>query len=125
MLTTQQIKNIIENQSVIFTTASKSGKPRSIFVIPSRVSENEIIISNIQMHKSILNILENKQLFINVYMPDKDDLQYKIEGIAEVYDSGKLFEEIKKFEETENLPPEQKVKSIIVVKVISIEETNG
>lgn len=125
MLTQKQIENIIANESVIFTTASKEGKPRSIFVIPSRVTENEIIISNIQMKKSIQNIKENNQCFISVYFPEKEDLQYKIEGKARVYENGELFEEIKNYEETENLPPELKVNSIIVIKIISFEESNG
>ena len=34
----------------------------------------------------------NKKCFVNVYIPEKDDLQYKIEGLAEILSSG---EEIK------------------------------
>ncbi len=125
MLTQNQINNINEHQSVIFTTASKTGNPRSIYVIPNRVTENEIIISNIQMKTSIQNIKENNQCFINVYFPQKEDLQYKIEGKAKVYENGDLFEEIKNYEETENLPPELKVNSIIVIEITNFEESNG
>ena len=77
------------------------------------------------MRKSIENIKKNNKCFIGVYIEDKDDLQYKIEGEAEVFEEGELFEEIKTFEEAENLPPELKVNSIIVVKITSIEESNG
>lgn len=63
--------------------------------------------------------------FLNVYLPDEDDLQIKIEGLAEVVDSGDLFKEIKNYEESENLPPKLKVNSIIIVKIVNVEETNG
>lgn len=125
MLNLEQINNIKNNEKVIFATADKSGQPRCVFVIPSRVMETQIILSNIQMNKSIQNIKENSKCFINVYMEDKEDLQYKIEGIANLYDNGELFEEIKRFEESENLPPELKVNSIIVVNITSFEESNG
>ena len=93
--------------------------------MPSRVESDKIILSNIQMKKSIENIKKNNKCFINVYFPEKDDLQYKIEGVADVYDFGKLFEEIKLYEETENLPLELKVQSIIVVKIKNIIESNN
>ncbi len=125
MLNSEQIKNIENNQKVVFATSSKDGQPRCVFVIPSRVMEKQIILSNIQMNKSMQNIMENSKCFINVYMEDKEDLQYKIEGVANVYDNGELFKEIKRFEETENLPPELKVNSIIVVNITSFEESNG
>ena len=58
-------------------------------------------------------------------LPEQEDLQYKIEGIAKVETSGKLFEEIKNYEESENLPPELKVSAIIIVKIKNVEESNG
>ena len=125
MLKKEQIENIKENGKVVFATCDEKLFPRCIWVVPSRVEGDKIILSNIQMEKSIENIKKNKNCFINVYFPEKDDLQYKIEGIAEIYDSGKLFEEIKRYEETENLPPELKVNSIIVVNVNNIVETIG
>ena len=77
------------------------------------------------MQKSIANIRSNSKCFINVYMADKDDLQYKIEGDADIIESGELFEEIKQYEESENLPPELKVNAIIVVNIKTFEQSNG
>lgn len=125
MLNESQIKNIQNVEKVIFTTSNKNNQPRSIWVIPSRIQSDEIILSNIQMKKSIQNIKENPHCFINVLIPEFEDLQYKIEGIAVEYEDGKLFNEIKTFEESCNLPPELKVNSIIVIKLTSIEESNG
>ena len=125
MLSKNQIENIIGAEKLVFTTVSKDGQPRSIYVVPSRVEEKQIILANIQMEKSFENIKENSKCFINVYMPEQDDLQYKIEGEAKVEESGALFEEIKSYEESENLPPELKVHAIIIVTIKSFDKSNG
>ena len=125
MLNREQIENILAAEKVVFATADLNGQPRCVWVIPSRVEKDRIILSNIQMNKSIENVKENSKCFINVLLPEKEDLQYKIEGVAEVFESGDLFEEIKHYEESENLPPELKVWSIIVVSLTKIEQSNG
>ncbi len=125
MLSQQQVENITNAQKVILATASSEGWPRAIVVMPSRVLKDKIILSNIQMEKSICNLRANPKCFINVYIEGQDDLQYKLQANAEIFDSGELFEEIKTFEESENLPPELKVHSIIVANIVSVEETNG
>ena len=48
MVNSEQIKNIENNQKVVFSTSSKDGQPRCVFVIPSRVTSNQSILSNIQ-----------------------------------------------------------------------------
>lgn len=125
MLNSLQIENIKNAEKVIFSTTSKENEPRSIWVIPSRVEKDRIILSNIQMNKSFENILQNPKCFINVLIPEQDDLQYKIDGVAKIYNQGELFLEIKKYEESENLPQELKVRAIIVVDIKNIEESNG
>ena len=124
MLTDQQIKNILQTEKIIFTTCHNN-HPRSIWVIPSRVDSNKIILSNIQMKQSFDNISNNPVCFINVLIPEQDDLQYKIEGVAEIKNSGELFNEIKNYEESENLPKDLKVHDIIIIHVKNIEESNG
>lgn len=125
MLNNKQIENIRLAEKVIFSTADKDNQPRSVWVIPSRIERDRIILSNIQMQKSFENVKQNPKCFINVFFPDNDDLQYKIEGFATINESGELFKEIKEYEETENLPPELKVNSIIIIDIKSFEETNG
>ena len=125
MLNETQLNDIKNVDKIIFTTVSKNNKPRSVYVIPSRVEANRIIISNIQMDKTFQNIKENNNCFINVLIPEKDDLQYKLDGTAEILDSGNLFNEIKSYEETNNLPPELKVKAIIIFKINNVEQSNG
>ena len=55
----------------------------------------------------------------------QDDLQYKIEATAEIYNSNTLFEEIKNTEYTVNLHEVLKVNDAIIIKLISIEQSNG
>ena len=53
MLNNKQIENIRLAEKVIFSTADKDNQPRSVWVIPSRIESDRIILSNIQMQKII------------------------------------------------------------------------
>ncbi|MCI8344741.1 MAG: pyridoxamine 5'-phosphate oxidase family protein [Clostridia bacterium] len=124
-LTDKQIELAKEQEWVILSTTNKDGKPHSIIVQPSRIESDKIILSNIQMKTSIDNLKENNKCFINIFLKENDDMQIKIDGIAKLYDSGKLYENIKEYEETNNLPPKLKVNSIIVIDFKNIEISNG
>ena len=99
-LSNEQIDLIKNNEWIIFSTADLNNNPRAIVVIPSRIEKDRIILSNIQMNKSIENIKNNNKCFINVYSKDSSDMQIKISGIANVYEDGILYTEIKKYDET-------------------------
>lgn len=77
------------------------------------------------MNKSIENINYNPNCFIDVYIKEKNDKQIKLECSAQVYSDGKLYDEIKDFEETNNLPDDLKVRSIIVADIKSVETSEG
>jgi hypothetical protein len=123
-LTINEIEEIKNNEWVIFST-SKNNIPRAIVVMPSRVESDRIILSNIQMNKSIENVNGNSNCFINTYIKDQNDKQIKISCDAEVYNDGELYNEIKEFEETNNLPDDLKVHSIIVANIKNIEVSEG
>lgn len=127
MLTEEQIKNIIDAKTAVLATADNFGKPRCIVLMPSRVEKDRIIVCNIQMNKTFENLKQNKNCFINVYLPEKEDLQYKIEGEAEIVNSGKLFDEIKNYEENDNglIDAGLCVNDIIIVNIKNIEESKG
>lgn len=93
--------------------------------MPSRIESNRIIFSNIQMNKTIENIKANPNCFINVYIKEKNDRQYKIKCICEIISAGDLFNEIKEYEETNNLPEDLIVNQIIVANIKSIEISEG
>ena len=122
-LSTEQINLIKNNEWVIFATSDTNNYPHAIIVQPSRIEKNKIILSNIQMSKSIENIKMNSKCFINAYLKDHSDMQIKITGKANVYEEGALFHEIKDFEETNNLPDDLKVHSIIVIDIENIDVT--
>ncbi len=123
-LSLNEIEEIKNNEYVTFST-SCNDIPRSIVVMPSRIESNRIILSNIQMNKTIENIKLNPNGFINVYIKEKNDKQYKINCICEIYGDGALFNEIKQYEETNNLPEELKVNQIIVANIKDIEMSEG
>lgn len=124
-LTIQEIEHIKNNEWVIFTTANNINEPHSIIVIPSKIEKDRIILSNIQMKQSIENIKANPNCFINVYIKEQNDKQIKITGVGKVEESGELFNNIKEYEETNNLPEELKVNSIIIIEIEHIEITEG
>ena len=124
-LTIQEIEDIKNNEWVIFTTANNLNEPHSIIVIPSKIEKNQIILSNIQMKQSIENIKANPNCFINVYIKEQNDRQIKITGVGKIEESGELFNNIKEYEETNNLPEELKVNSIIIIEIEHIEISEG
>ena len=120
-LTINEMEDIKNNEWLIFSTVDDNSQPHSIIVLPSRIEKNRIILSNIQMSHSIQNIKINPKCFINVYLKEQNDKQIKISGIGKVEENGELFNDIKTYEETNNLPEDLKVRSIIVIEICNIE----
>lgn len=124
ILSNNEIEEIKNNEWVILST-STNNEPRAIVVMPSRVESDRMILSNIQMSKTIENLKKNPNCFINAYIKNNNDKQYKIECNCEIFEDGELFNEIKLYEEENNLPEELKVHSIIVAKYCNIEISEG
>ena len=120
-LSNYEIEEIKKSYCIIFSTSNLRNEPHSIIVIPSKVEKDRIILSNIQMRKSIENLKSNQNCFINVYIKDKHDKQIKIDGFGTIYNDGELFNEIKKYEDTNNLSEDLKVNSVIEVDFKNIE----
>lgn len=128
-LTESQLNNIKSVGTIMLATASKDGKPHCTIVEPSRFYEDRIIIPIVQMEVSKKNIMENNQIFIHVFKADEKDpecsIQYKLECTAEIETSGELFEEVKKYEETEVLPEGFFVNGIIIANIDNCKEYIG
>lgn len=124
-LNDEQIKIIEKNGWVILATVSEDKQPHCIIVQPSKIEKEKIILSNIQMKTSIKNLEKNNKCCINVYSQEDDDMQIKIQGYASISNSGELYNNIKEYEETNNLPPELKVNSIIEVNIQNVEVSMG
>lgn len=128
-LTNGQLKNIKGVGTLILATVSKDGIPHCTIVEPSRYYEDRIIIPIVQMEISKKNILENDKVFIHVFKEDKNDpewsIQYKLNCSAKIETSGELFEEVKKYEETEVLPEGFYVNGIIIATILDCKEYVG
>ena len=124
-LNLEEVELIKNNEWIILSTANKDNKPHCIIVMPSLVDNNRIVISNIQMEETIRNIEENEKCFIDVYIKEENDKQIKINGIGKIFEDGELFNNIKEYEEENNLPPELKVNSIIEIKITDVKITEG
>lgn len=127
MLTKLQIENIKKAKNIVIASSDDDNRPRAIIVQPSRIECDKIIICNIQMEKTLENLKNNAYCFVNVYIHEEDDLQYKIDGYSEILSSGELFDEIKNYEENENglLEYGLSVKDVIVIRIENVEESNG
>jgi uncharacterized pyridoxamine 5'-phosphate oxidase family protein len=117
LLTLKQIKFIQKNEEVIFATASDDMQPRAIVVLPSIIETDRIILSNVQMTRSVRNLLANPKVFI---LSSDGSRQIKISGVAKYLTKGDLFDEVKIFEKDRGV----KVRGIIDVAQLKIEETN-
>lgn len=115
-----QIELIKKNKWIILSSASNNNQPHCIIVQPSKIEKNQMILSNIQMNTTIKNLKENNKCCINVYCQE-NDMQIKIHGKSNILDSGELFNEIKQYEESNNLPENLKVRSIIIIDFINID----
>ena len=128
-LTEKQLDNIKSVGILMLATASKEGKPHCTIVEPSRYYEDKIIIPIVQMETTKRNIEENENIFIHVFKEDENDpewsIQYKMSCTAKIETSGKLFEEIKHYEETEVLPEGFFVKGIIIATIVECKEYIG
>ena len=129
MLTDEQLNNIKEVGTLMLATASKNGIPHCTIVEPSRYYNDKIIIPIVQMEVSKKNILENNNIFLHVFKEGKNDpewsIQYKINCLAQIETSGELFEEVKKYEETEVLPEGFYVNGIVIANIIECKEYVG
>ena len=129
VLTDEQIDIFKEVGIARIATSSKAGVPHCTTIQPSRISHNEIIIPIIQMVRTVNNIKENPNAFLLYYKEDPNDYenntQFKINATAKIYESGKLFKEIKEYEERENLPEGFYVNGIVVLTLKDVEVCVG
>lgn len=128
-LTEEQLKNIKSVGTLMIASASKEGIPHCTIVEPSRYLENKIIIPIVQMEITKKNIEENNNTFIHIFKEDENNseysIQYKMNCKATIETTGELFEEIKRYEETEVLPEGFYVNGIIIAEILDCKEYIG
>ena len=86
---------------IIFTTVDKSGIPNAIYAsCVSKFSEDTVVIADNFFNKTQKNILADSKgsiLFIT-----NDNKAFQIKGTIEYHKSGKIFEDMKKWNPTEH-----------------------
>ena len=125
VLTDQQVEKLKTIGVCMLATSSKKGIPHCVLVQPSIYENDRLIFSVIQMKTSKKNVAENQKVFLNFYNKDTDT-QYKLNATVQFEDSGKLFDEIKHYEENEvGLPEGFHVHAIMIANLIDFEEVVG
>jgi len=94
-----KIKEMIEKNPLALSTTNKEGKPHVIAVTDVKlIDENQLLIGNNFMKKTIDNIKNNPNVSLAVWDNKKGSKAegYGIDGIAEYYEKGKFLDMIKK-----------------------------
>ena len=102
----------------ILATADKNGKPNGVPIGLTRIiSDDEIALADIFMHKSRLNIAKNPMVSVT-YWAKAASYGYQFKGKARVVTSGKVYDEtIQWLKERDR---EFQPRAVVVVKVEEI-----
>lgn len=112
-----EMMDAIEKDLVFLATASSEGIPNVVPIGFARPIDNgSILIADNYMNKTRKNIEENPNVAIVTKDAQKNPYQFK--GTAEIFESGKIFEEV--VEWAQNVMTKLNPKAAIVVKVTEI-----
>lgn len=114
-----EVKNLFEKQSLVaFGTASKEGNPNVVPIFWKTIlNDGTILLIDNFMKMSKENLLENNKICISFWDPETEEA-YKIKGIATYHTEGQIYEEGKKFIQSQK--PERIPKGVVEVKAIEI-----
>ena len=111
----QEIKNLIENNPVAFSTVTNVNKPNVIGVTSVKVvSEDEVLITDNYMNQTKEDIFKNNNVCLIVW--DKNLKGYKIIGKAEYFTEGKWKKFVEEMKENIGFP----AKGAVLIKVEKI-----
>ncbi len=114
----KEIKNLIENNPVAFSTITQENKPNVIGVVCVRViSENQVLITDNYMSQTVKDILNNKNVCLAVW--NKELKGCKLIGEAEYHTDGEWKNFVERMSENKGLP----AKGAILVKISKIIES--
>ena len=117
MTMTDEMMDAIEKDLVFLATTSNEGIPNVVPVGFARPIDNtSILIADNYMKKTRENIEENPNVSIVTKNAQKNPYQFK--GTAEIFESGKIFEEV--VEWAQNVMTKLNPKAAIVVKVTDV-----
>jgi len=98
---TQEIKFLIENTVLAFSTSSLTGAPNNIAIAYVKVvSDNQILISDNYFNKTRVNLSQNNQVAIALWNKENspDGAGFQLKGTADVLTTGKYKELVDSFD---------------------------
>ncbi|MCX6807969.1 MAG: pyridoxamine 5'-phosphate oxidase family protein [Patescibacteria group bacterium] len=101
------LKHLIENNAMALATVNPDGKPHCIAVaLVKVVSENQVLISDNYMQETPKNIKVNNNVCLTVWNPKWQEscVGFEMQGTAEHFTSGKLYEMMKNIPENKGEP---------------------
>ena len=117
MTMTEEMMDAIEKDLVFLATASSEGIPNVVPIGFARPIDNgSILIADNYMNKTRKNIEENPN--VAIVTKDAQKNPYRFKGTAEIFDSGKIFDEV--VEWAQNVMTKLNPKAAIVIKVTEI-----
>jgi uncharacterized protein len=117
MTMTEEMMDAIEKDLVFLATASREGIPNVVPIGFARPIDNgSILIADNYMNKTRKNIEENPN--VSIVTKDAQKNPYQFKGTAEIFDSGRIFDEV--VEWAQNVMTKLNPKAAIVVKVTEI-----
>ncbi|MDI9624445.1 MAG: pyridoxamine 5'-phosphate oxidase family protein [Methanothermobacter sp.] len=114
---TDEMKEAIEKNLVFVATASSDGTPNVVPIGFTRpIDDKRILIVDVFMKKTLSNLEENPKMSIIVQNAKEHPYQFK--GVAQIFKSGKFFEEA--VEWAQNVMSEVEPKSAILMTIEEI-----
>jgi hypothetical protein len=117
MTMTDEMMDAIEKDLVFLATTSSEGIPNVVPIGFARpINNTSILIADNYMKKTRKNIEENPN--VSIVTKDAQKNPYQFKGTAEIFESGKIFEEV--VEWAQNVMTKLNPKAAIVVKVTDV-----
>lgn len=113
MMNLNNLKNKIEKATIAIASVNKNNQPHNIFIMYAKVIDNKIVVTDNYMKTTIENIKNNPNLSLAFY---KGETGFRIDGVAQYYNSGKWLEFVKKIPENKDCP----AKGAIIIEVKEI-----
>jgi len=114
----KDIKERLENATIAVATCDSKNIPHNIAIMYAKVVEDQIVITNNFMKKTVENIKINPNVSL-VFWGDEEG--WRIDGKAVYFSSGKWLDFVKSMKENEGMPAQ----GAIVVNIKSINKLCG
>jgi len=113
VLIPKKLISLFEGKTVYFATASKSGVPNLVCVVPNKLDGGRVIITDNMMNKTAKNLKENKFASLSIYSLGKG---IQLKGLVEYHTKGSDFDFVKSAPSNKGYSP----KAAIVFLVLEI-----